>query len=281
MKHNKRIKIGVWILIILSMLSIGYALPGTNIISQIRSFFVNNPDTPFINNLTAVPNINPITGNITYVYINFTATDADGVNTLNDGSATIVFNKSAMQRTGSCTPNDINTITTLYICNVSMWYYDNPGVWSINVSVSDYTGRIASNATTTFIYNTLSSITLNNSQLSFGTIYVRYPQGASNDPILINNTGNVDFTNISLRAFDLVGITYTNYIVRADQFAVSTTDAFNITLQNNTFVNITGITLPYGVAGTQNIYMWVNLTYDIPAQDYTSNVHGAWMIMVE
>ena len=281
MKHNQRIKISVWILIILSMLSIGYALAGNNMVSQIKQFRVDNYYTPIITNLTSVPATDPHAGNITTIFINFTVTDTDGVTELNDSTARVVFNKSTATRNGTCLPNDFNTTSTRYTCNVSMWYYDDPGVWSINVSVSDNTSRTAFNATTSFTYNSLSSISLNISQLSFGTVYLRTPTGAINDPIIINNTGNTDFTNISLRAYDLVGVTNSAYIIYANQFGVGSTDMFNNTLQNNTFIPISGTSLTHGASATEEVYIWVNITYDIPAQDYNSNIHGAWMIMVE
>lgn len=280
MKHNQ-VKIGVWILIVLCMLSLGYALAGNNIVSQIRQFRVDNYYTPIITNLTSVPATDPHAGNTTTIFINFTVTDTDGVNELNDSTARVVFNKSTSTRNGTCSPNDINASTTRYTCNVSMWSYDDPGVWSINVSVSDNTSRTAYNATTIFTYNTLSAISLNITNLIFGTVFVRTPTGALNDPIIINNTGNTDFTNISLRAFDLVGVTNSAYIIYASQFGAGSQDIFNNTLQNNTFIQISGTSLNHGALATEEIYVWANITYNALAQDYNSNVHGAWMIMVE
>jgi len=281
MKPNNIMRIGVCIFIVFTLLSISHALAGNNIVSQIRQFTVNNNYVPVVNNVTSIPAINPLAGNITFVYINFTVSDRNGVGILNDSSSRVVFNKSATQRLGSCTPNDINTTATIYICNVSMWYFDDPGVWSINVSVRDNSSNVAYNDTTSFTYNTLSAIRLNLTGLSFGSIYIRQPTGATNDPIGINNTGNVDFTNISLRAFDLVGSTYSNYAIYANQFAASTTDLFIKVLQNNTFIQIPGASLTHGATAVQNIFLWVNVTYDIKAQIYNSSVLGNWMIMVQ
>jgi len=281
MTNKHQLRIVVWILIILSMLSLVYALPGTNVISQVRQFFVDNYYEPVITNVTSIPSMNPIDGNITYVYINFTATDNDGVEDLNDSSALVVFNFSSTQRLGNCTPNDINTTTTIYVCNVSMWYYDEPGTWDINVSVKDNMSYVAYNDTTSFVYNTLSAIRIYLTELTFDTVYIRQPTGASNDPIIINNTGNVDFTNISLRAYDLVGVNDSSYVIYADQFAASITDSYSDVLQNNTFINITDAYLNHGPTATEEIYIWVNVSYDVIAQTYNSSVHDEWMILVE
>ena len=281
MTNKASIRIFVWFMIIISMLSLVNALPGANIISQVRKFFVQNEYAPVITNVTSIPSMNPIDGNITYVYINFTATDNNGVDDLNDSTAQIIINYSTTQRFGNCTPNDINSTTTIYVCNVSMWYYDESGTWDINVSVKDNTSRIGYNDTTSFVYNTLSAMRINITELTFVNVFIRQPIGASNDPIVINNTGNVDFANISLSAYDLVGVNDSNYVIEADQFAGSVTDSYADVLENNTFINITGASLTHGPIAIEEIYVWVNLSYDVPAQIYNSSVHGNWIIMVE
>lgn len=271
----------VMVVLLISMFSLVSALAGNNIVSQVRRFTVDNYYAPIVNNVTPVPATDPKAGNLTYIFINFTVTDTDGVGDLNDSTARVIFNKSTTQRIGNCTPNDLNLTATKYVCNVSMWYYDDPGTWAINVSVRDNMSYMASNSTTTFVYNTLSAISINLTELTFGTVYIRRPTGALNDPIGINNTGNVDFTNISLRAYDLVGATYSNYVIYANQFAASTSDAFTQVMQNNTFIQIPGASLNHGATALQNIYLWVNLTYDVQAQTYNSSIHGNWMIQVE
>jgi len=52
-------------------------------------------------------------------------------------------------------------------------------------------------------------------------------------------------------------------------------------LQNNTFINITGLSLSHGPTAIEEIYVWVNVSYDVFAQDYNSSVHDNWRIMVE
>jgi hypothetical protein len=182
-------------------------------------------------------------------------------------------NKSGVARqssVGTCSGTVINATAQNITCNVSMQYYDIPGVWSVNVSISDNSGNYVQNISTTFTYNVLYAVSLNTNLLSFGALNAGDINKTAGT-LTLNNTGNFNYTQIQLKAYDLVN---TTYVIAASNFRINTTNVSSgRTLSNNTFVNITGATLARSTdasVGNQSMYIYVDVPLGTAAKKYVS-----------
>ena len=90
---------------------------------------------------------------------------------------------------------------------------DEPGEWNISVYGQDAaaTGASSFNATT-FTYNTLYAFQLVESTVSFSASTAGISINASNDPQILNNTGNGDFSFVNLTGFELFDGTSSNQV---------------------------------------------------------------------
>ena len=241
----------------------------------------NDPVISWVNNSVVE---NPIEGSIKTISINFNVTDLDGASDLNDTSAKIYLNKTGepSRFNASCTPSGNSGNTETYTCAIDMQFYDLSGDWTINASIQDNSHSYAENITETFTYNLLSSIKLNPIFLNFSSTLIKGAiLNATNNPLLLNNTGNDNFTTIKIKALDLIGITNNNYYISATNFTASVSDVFGDQLINNTNVTISTATLNRGYNETEQIYVWVNLTKYVIPQEYNTSTLGEWIIYLE
>ncbi|MBI4154487.1 right-handed parallel beta-helix repeat-containing protein, partial [Candidatus Woesearchaeota archaeon] len=186
---------------------------------------------PSIRNVSAIAAVDPVENSNRSVNFSFVASDPDGVADLNDSTALAIFNKTGeASRNASCTVGeDINANSVNYTCAVNMWYFDGSGSWNVNVSVSDVSGARAENSTTagnmtgiSFTFNALTAFIMNPTSLTWGTLnVVDTNQTSNNDPLGLNNTGNVDIANITVNATDLTGETDSAFRIYAENFTVA------------------------------------------------------------
>jgi len=175
-----------------------------------------------------------------------------------------------------------------------MWYFDGAGSWTINVSVADIGGPVTvTNDTETFTYNTLKAMKLSPSSITFGSVSLGQTDiAATDDPVTLNNTGNVDIAsgNAKVKAYDLFGTTTTSEKIGADAFSVNIADASEgDAMINNTEVAITGSVLAAGnhsvddgSTGQELLYYYIEEvpTTGISAQTYDTSALGAWVVSV-
>lgn len=242
---------------------------------------VSSNTLPKITYVDSLPAQNPLEGNSKEINFSFTVDDADGNNTINVSSASTIFELNGLSRSNaSCASSELNVTALNITCTINMKYYDESGVWNINVSISDNNGVYVENTTQTMTYNELSSISLSTSLLDFGALDI----GAENQtttPITINNTGNVNFTFISLKAYDIVNDTN---IISAGNFSVNISDSSGGDIvTNNSYINITGASLDRStdaVKLTELIYIYANIpNITLPAGLYSSIQE--WVIMAD
>ena len=234
----------------------------------------NNP--PVVNNVSSVPAQTPNPEAVKVVRINFTVTDTDGVSDLNHSSAKVVVNKSGVVRSGNCSNNTVDSDTVMYNCSVPMQYYDGAGTWSINVSVMDYSQASAFNATTVFTYNDLLYIQVSPVVFGFGDFYPGpgYHAAGSN-PLLIDNMGNVNLTQINITAYNLVNGSYT---LGVSNITVNVSDAPGVSLQDSSPVIIPGANVSVDVGGVdanESLYFFITIP-NIPPLKYVSSTD--WVV---
>jgi hypothetical protein len=162
-----------------------------------------------------------------------------------------------------------------------MLYYDLDSSWTVNVSVRDNSNELAYNDTVTFSYGQLQAIRGNKDGITFGSLNLGETANATNDPLVLDNTGNQNFTEINITAYDLVGqSTPLEYIGALNFYVNATADNFGDQLVNNTQLVITSATLPRDIGGIDtnvSLYFWVIVPGSgLTAQDYISTID--WII---
>jgi len=164
---------------------------------------------PNITFVSAIPNVGLTGDTTTAVTFFFTGYDANGEGDLVDGTSRAIFSKAGeTTRSTFCTrQNTINGYSANYTCTVTMWYYDQGTNWNINVSINDSSDGMAYNDTTTFNINSLLSANITPNNLSWAQLSTGQSNATAQNTINITNTGNQNITNLTIKAFDLIGQT--------------------------------------------------------------------------
>jgi hypothetical protein len=161
-----------------------------------------------------------------------------------------------------------------------MYYYDKDGQWTINASATDNSNILSYNDTTTLSYGQLQAVMVNKVGISFENITLAQTSNASNNPLILDNTGNQNFTQMNITAFDLVGMIRSYQYVPANSFYINTSDSIGYQLSNNTKVNMT-IALPRDINSIDqnaSLYFWIVApSSGLSRQNYTSS---SWVINV-
>ena len=228
---------------------------------------------------------NPTESTTTTVWIQFNASDDNGHADIDYSTAQIILNRSGeTQRTSSSCDNFNNdSLVKQFNCSVNLQYYDDEGAWTINASVSDFSSASDEDTGTTLSYGALQAVRGTPLGITFGTVNLGQSRNATNDPLILNNTGNQNFTEINLTAYDLTGQDIPSQYIAASQFYANISlDNYGDQLSNNTPVTLTNGTLSRDIGGTdvnRNLYIFVTVPGSgLSNQNYTSS--DLWQIEV-
>ncbi|MEK6910960.1 MAG: LamG-like jellyroll fold domain-containing protein [Nanoarchaeota archaeon] len=195
--------------------------------SRSRTVTISSGNTaPVITNVTISSSFSITENSFTSAKLNFTVYDADGFTDINGSNAKASFNRTL--ETTRKDPSCINTAnwSTNYAnfsCTVNIWYFDGSGDWTVNASIGDLSSANAVNQTGLFTLGQTSAFVTSPGNLTFGTLSRGASnQTASNDPLLLNNTGNKNITagNVQINATDLIGETNAAYRIYAANISV-------------------------------------------------------------
>jgi hypothetical protein len=236
-------------------------------------------NAPAIDSVDSVPSQTPIADDVNNVPVNFTVTDLDGEANLNHSSAKAVFTKNGITRSGNCSNNAIDSDTVKYNCSVPLQYYDPAGAWAINVSVRDLADAYANNTQNTFDFQELLYISLSSTVFGFGEFFPgANNQPAASNPLLIDNMGNVNLTQINITAYNLVN---GSFAIGASNFTVNISDAPGTALLNNTPTQVVsarvGVDID-GIDANESLYFYINIPA-VPALNYSSS--NDWVITAD
>ena len=250
--------------------------------------------TPVITSIR-LPATQTITEN-SYINVSFffNATDADGASDFNSTSARVYINKSAetSRYNFSCSSENINTTTNRYNCTVDLWYFDSSGDWTVNVSVKDNSSNYASNTSQVFTVNPTKAVVINTNGLTWTNINLGSINNLATNNITANNTGNVNVTrgNVTVRAYNLHGLTTASQFIGADNFSVKTTNACEgQLLANVTYTNVTDAiltrgnhSLNNGTSGQQQLAFCLETINPIglSVQTYQTVTNYPWEVIV-
>ncbi len=238
--------------------------------------------------------------------INFTVLDADGFGNLNSVTAAINVTKSGedTRYNKTCSQYQSGGNHANYTCKIQMWWWDGSGVWNISVNISDSNGNVAVNNTVKFSVSETTGFVLAPQNLTWATLTVgAVNQTATNDPLLLNNTGNKDIarTAISLNATHLAGESDSSKALYSGNFSVGNTTSssleclyagtsfatqLNYTLSGGSFVNIStaemnasNFSLNNGREGQEQLYFCLLLVgSELTQQSYSTKTNGPWTV---
>ena len=249
----------------------------------------------------------------TYLEINFTAYDSNG--DLDDTTASINVSMSGetIRENSSCFKYESSPTSANYTCSVTMWWWDGAGTWTINASISDLQSNFASNGSTNFSVGLTTGFEISPANLAWNSIIAGGTnQTSSNDPLILNNTGNKPIgglgptasagTNISINATNLVGELNPSFKLYSGNFSVShqtggssctgasclecSGDFMNKTTGN--YANITSTNLTRGnftadnrINGQEELYFCLKIAgNDLTSQSYSTLNQGVWTIKI-
>lgn len=247
----------------------------------------NTPVVNFVENINGGSGVSPLEYTIKTVSFETHVYDQDGVGNINDSAVSARFTFGTTTRSGSCAPQaDIDGFTANYTCSINMNYYDSSGSWTTNVSAKDVENNYADNTSEIFSYSILKSfaVPLSPSSLSFPTLVPGAAnQNASNDPTIVNNTGNYN-GNIFINSSDLVGQVISSEKLSANRFNVSGSSGSECTgigLGPDSALTNTLISANPGPPGSNlaNIYYCIPSVPFISSQTYSTIARGqSWIV---
>jgi len=313
--HKKSILYGAIVFLLLILL-INFSTAGFvewfNKITGKATSGTTAPNITIINSAPEIHNVSDIAAvtlteglgfNISF---NFTASDIDGSGDLDNATAFAQINKtgettrannpSLGYANSSCLPLAFvqgNNIT--YGCNLTVYYFDGNGDWSVNVTISDLSGATVTNISTFVTINLLTSMTINPPTLNWTSVSLSdLNQGSSNDPLVINNTGNDINLSIMVTAYSLQGEITTTQNIPAANFKVDgvTEGCSGTAMVNATSTNVTAATLNKGnntiqagdvTSGQEEIFFCLtSLPAGLSAQAYSTQGSVAdWSILAQ
>lgn len=248
---------------------------GSFTVSETRSFTIAHDNAPWIYYVESVSS-GPSEGTNKTLYVSFNVTDEDGVINLNDSSARVTLTLSDVSRTSTeCSTDDMNNSVRQYNCTLSMPYYDIGGTWSVNASIADNNSNSDENISQTLSWSDLTAITISLSEMDFGTQIAGSTDVASSDnPLIVNNTGNVNITSINITSYTLMGVTDGNYTIGVGNFSFNVTDSAEGQIMNNA----TSLSIPLAnvtvhndsIQITEDLYLYMDIPSGLLSQEYRS-----------
>ena len=299
------------ILLVISMASAGIsewlkniqdAITGKATQSVSMNISVGGPKIIFVYNSTLTgfasgPNEAPA---VSGMIINFTAYSVAGASNLNSSSATINITGDATRQNSSCSVYQSGGNYANYTCNVTMFWWDGTGVWSITAHIKDNQTNSAVNTTTSFYVGERTAFVMSPASLTWpGIAPGATNQTSNNDPLLLNNTGNdiIDAGNIAINASNLRGEATSTLALWANNFSIRWSDGGtppaecggNV-MNRTAFVGITtanltkgNYTINDGNTGQENLYFCLRLIgSELTTQAYSTanEAEHAWIVRI-
>jgi len=281
MKHNENITLAIFVFFILITIIITPALiPVLGVAGNVTQFNVTltvNSGSPSITYVYAISD-SPNEGTTKSVSFWFNATHPNGVSNIPASGATIRINQSGTTLTpaGACIVKATDGVTlNRYECNITINYYNLPGLWTINATVTDQAANVATNTAAAYTNGNTYGIVLKTPNIGFSGIPGTNDIGATQNPQYVNNTGNIAFNQINLTAYNLQN--GTNFI-GSGNFTANTTSSGGPghVLANNTGVILSSSSI--AIQGSRNIYLYADIPAGTPNGTYTNL--DDWIITV-
>ena len=307
MKKEDKIKTVLMISGIMGILLLSLASAG--VLGWIKETLTGKAtDVPFNLNITvggpqiiSVYNQTPVGVTInegplaSYVIINFSVFIPVGVENLNLSTALVNLSYSGEDtRTNeSCKTTDYGGNYANFTCNITMWWWDVNGTWSITAHIRDNASNGVVNTTQVQGVGLQQAVIGGPALLTWsGVSPGSWNATSNNDPLLMNNTGNFPSTNISINATHLRGETVTTEVIYSQNFSVHWNNGGSPPAEcNNTArmgneawarVEVANLTKGNysqndGSTGQERLYFClIYVASNLSTQSYSTATDGAW-----
>lgn len=251
------------------------ALAADNIQKNFNLSLVISNNAPTISDIGASSGT-PTESTNTNVYVYFNVTDTNGFSDIdpsqsyaNISLSGVVRNSSSCTNYATWTGGNIRGVN----CTIALNYFDESGTWNIYAYGQDAASSSDNASQASFTYNTLYAFDLVKPTITFSASGVGINDiNASNDPQILNNTGNGAFTSINVTGYELSNGADT---IQSGNFTINgTADAKGISVAGN--VNIPSASLPR--SATQDLYVWVDVPAGITSGSYVTNSTTQWIV---
>ena len=253
----------------------------------------NTPTLPFVWNKSIDVSTGPSEApTLTTISFNFTAYDADGSADLNDSSAMAnvsIVGHTTRQNSSCKQVADFATNYVNYTCIIDMYYWDGSGNWNITAFVKDIEGEKSQNNSAMFYLGATTGFIANQSSLTWASIAAGGTNLQPNEFIRLNNTGNVNISNVAVNATSLLGETNSAKALWAGNFTAKISSGCEGTaLAQSVFTQVGSATLPSGNSsanngntGQEDIYFCLETTgTELTSQSYSTSGQGVWNIKI-
>lgn len=270
---------------LMTLLLIGSVM-GANTQTHTVNLTVGNnvPTVDLVKLQTSTP-INPTESSTTATVWEVHVTDLDGVSNIANARMDITKTGENTRSDTTCSLiGGIDADTNNYTCTVNMQYYDGNSTWTVNASGTDINGAQGENTTQTLTYGSLIAFTISPTAINFGSINPAQSDAkATDDPIVLTNTGNINMSVIEVNATDLVGIsTATDFL--AGNFTVGITDdcaTSGVSMVTNTYTQITNSACNragFSWASTEDLYYCIPTVPNVLQDIFDTQAKGSWTI---
>jgi hypothetical protein len=217
----------------------------------------------------------PAAGTTTIVQIRFNVSDQNAQTTLNDSAAYVNLTQASVQRQSSvCSGSQINLTHRTYLCNVTIFFYDAPGIWNIWAYAQDNSGASDVENSTSFTMGNTDDITIDAASISFTGNPGQNDIQSTPGNVTINNTGNQNYLNIGLTGFDLnSGVD----LIGAGNFSVNSSNSANGQLLiNNSAINVSNTSLLRGATSVEELFVYLDVPAGASGSSYSSV--ASWIV---
>jgi hypothetical protein len=245
----------------------------------------------------------------TSVTIDFTAYHGAGSQNIDNASATMNFTKAGETTRINSSCRNITGLASNYMnfsCTITMWWWDGAGTWNAVAQVKDLNNNGVINSTASFSIGSTTGFERGPANLSWTTIGAGSTNStSSNDPILLNNTGNagigVGSGNITINSTNLLGESDDSYGLWTGNFSISNDtggscsgdsctecagtqmnkSSGNYVSVGNAILPAGNYTLNDGNTGQEQLYVCLRLAgSELITQSYSTKKQGAWTIQI-
>jgi hypothetical protein len=252
-------------------------LPVLGVPGNTTSFNVTltvNSGSPSITYVQAISD-SPNEGGTKLVHFYFNATHPNGVANIPASGAHVQINQSGtiIPDNGCIINSTDGSALNRYDCNITIYYYTLPGTWTINATITDISSNKATNNLVVYTNGNTYGVALKTNSISFGGTPGATNIPANENPQYVNNTGNMNFTQINLTAYSLQS---GSNVIGAGNFTANTTNSGGPGQQllNNTPITLSNSSV--SLNNSRNLYLYANIPIGIANGTYNST--GAWVV---
>ena len=215
----------------------------------------------------------PQAGDTKIIQIDFNVSDNNTVTDIVTASSHMNITRSGetARLSSACfsVSNSSDNLEQSITCNITIYWYDEAGAWNISVYATDGTGSDSDSTTADFTMGTTDDINVIETALTFTGNPGQANVASSDNPLVINNTGNQPYTSINITGYNLTGGGDT---IGATDFAVNISNSGGPgdALAHNAPIVITGSSLTRGASATEDLYFWVDIPSGIVDTDYNT-----------